>query len=206
MAGLTFRQAVEAAHAALEELFRATSMGLRIQICFERDRDFFAGARVQAEEPCVWAALENGGRAVGVFSAGSRQVWGGKPVRYLSDLRIHPGWQGSSVLARGFGKAAMARSNDRRFPHRGARRRRRRHDGTVGSGWIPAAANPWLFGDDRRSASLVEFIRECGIAQSWASSTAGSGAARVEGAGGVWAAFFGRLGGRAAGVGGAVCV
>ena len=102
MAGLTFRQAVEADHAALEELFRATSMGSSIQLCFERDPDFFAGARVQAEEPCVWAAFDDGGRAVGVFSAGSRRVWGGMPMRYLSDLRIHPAWQGSSVLARGF--------------------------------------------------------------------------------------------------------
>ena len=102
MAGLTFRQALEADHAALEKLCCATPMGSRIQLCFERDPDFFAGARVQAEEPCVWAAFENGGRAVGVFSAGSRRVWGGMPMRYLSDLRIHPNWQGSSVLARGF--------------------------------------------------------------------------------------------------------
>jgi hypothetical protein len=59
---------------------------------------------VQTEEPCVWAVIENGGRAVGVFSAGSRRVWLGDemPMRYLSDLRIHPDWQGSSMLARGF--------------------------------------------------------------------------------------------------------
>ncbi len=102
MAGLTLRPAVEADHAALEELFRATSMGSRIRLCFERDPDFFAGACVQADEPCMWAAFENGGRAVGVFSAGSRRVWGGMPLRYLSDLRIHPEWQGTSLLARGF--------------------------------------------------------------------------------------------------------
>ena len=87
---------------ALEELLCATPMGSRIQLSFERDPDFFAGARVQAEEPCVWAAFDDGGRAVGVFSAGSRRVWGGMPMRYLSDLRIHPAWHGSSVLARGF--------------------------------------------------------------------------------------------------------
>ena len=87
---------------ALEELLCATPMGSRIRLCFERDPDFFAGVCVQASEPCVWAAFENGGRAVGVFSAGSRRVWGGLPLRYLSDLRIHPAWQGSSVLARGF--------------------------------------------------------------------------------------------------------
>lgn len=104
MAGLTIRTAVEGDHAALEELLQATPMGSRIRLCFERDPDFFAGARVQADEPCVRAAFESGGRAVGVFSAGSRRVWqgGGMPMRYLSDLRIHPDWQGSSLLARGF--------------------------------------------------------------------------------------------------------
>ena len=104
MAGLTIRPAVEDDHAALEELFRATPMGSRIRLCFERAPDFFAGARVQAEEPCVWAVTESGGRVVGVFSAGSRRVWlgGETPMRYLSDLRIHPEWQGSSMLARGF--------------------------------------------------------------------------------------------------------
>ncbi len=101
---LTIRRAVQTDHAALEELFRATPMGSRIRLCFERDPDFFAGTLVQADEPCVRAAFENGGRAVGVFSAGSRRVWlgGEMPMRYLSDLRIHPDWQGSALLARGF--------------------------------------------------------------------------------------------------------
>lgn len=104
MAGLTLRPATQDDHGTLEELLRATPMGSRIRLCFERDPDFFAGARVQAEEPCVWAAFENGGRVVGVFSAGSRRVWQGgeRPMRYLSDLRIHPNWQGSPLLARGF--------------------------------------------------------------------------------------------------------
>jgi hypothetical protein len=41
---------------------------------------------------------------VGVFSAGKRRVWldGETEMRYLCDLRIHPHWQGSSLLARGF--------------------------------------------------------------------------------------------------------
>ena len=104
MAGLILRQAVEVDHLAIEELFRATSMGSRIRIGFERDPDYFAGAQVQASEPSVWGAFEDGGRAVGILSAGSRRVWldGERPMRYLSDLRIHPDWQGSSLLARGF--------------------------------------------------------------------------------------------------------
>jgi hypothetical protein len=104
MAGLIARPAVQADHAALEELFRTTSMGKRIQIGFERDPDYFAGAKVQAEEPCVRGFFDGNGRAVGLFSAGSRRVWldGEIRMRYLSDLRIHPDWQGSSLLARGF--------------------------------------------------------------------------------------------------------
>ncbi|NQX02284.1 hypothetical protein HQ447_16620 [bacterium] len=104
MAGLIVRPALAADHRALEELCRATAMGSRIRMGFERDPDYFAGARVQAEDPCVWGFFEESGRAVGLFSAGSRRVWAGgeMPMRYLSDLRIHPDRQGSALLARGF--------------------------------------------------------------------------------------------------------
>jgi hypothetical protein len=104
MAGLIIRRAGEEDHAALEELFRATAMGSNIRIAFERDPDYFAGARIQAEELDVWAAFEPGGRAVGLFSAGTRRVWlgGERRMRYLSDLRIHPDWQGSPLFVRGF--------------------------------------------------------------------------------------------------------
>lgn len=104
MAGLNLRPALESDHAELATLVRETPMGSRVRICFERDPDYFAGAAVQAEDPCVWAAFESDGRTVGVFSAGSRRVrlGGEKAMRYLSDLRIHPEWQGSTLLARGF--------------------------------------------------------------------------------------------------------
>jgi hypothetical protein len=104
MAGLIIRRAGEDDHAALEELFRATPMGSNIRLGFERDPDYFAGARVQAEELAVWTAFEPEGRAVGLFSAGNRRVWlgGERPMRYLSDQRIHPDWQGSSLFVRGF--------------------------------------------------------------------------------------------------------
>ncbi len=104
MAGLIFRQAVRSDHAALEDLFRATTMGTRIRLGFERDPDYFTGCRVQADEPCVHAAFEESGRAVGLFSAGARDVWLGKParMRYLSDLRIHPDYRGSTVVFCGF--------------------------------------------------------------------------------------------------------
>ncbi len=104
MAGLTIRPAGPGDHEALEGLFRATSMGSSIRLNIERDPDYFAGARVQADEPCVWAAFDESGRAVGMLSAGKRRVWlgGEREVRYLCDLRIHRDWQRSTLLARGF--------------------------------------------------------------------------------------------------------
>jgi len=105
MAGLIFREAVAGDHAALERLFRETSMAGAIRIGSDRSPDFFGASRIQAEEPCVWGAFTGDGRAVGVFSAGNRRVWlgGGKTdMRYLSDLRIHPDWRKGTMLAKGF--------------------------------------------------------------------------------------------------------
>lgn len=104
MAGLTLRQAEPGDHAALEELFRATVMDGKVRIGVERDPDYFVGARVQADEPDVWAAFGGDGDAVGLFAAGRRRVWlgGERPMRYLYDLRIHPARQQSALLARGF--------------------------------------------------------------------------------------------------------
>jgi hypothetical protein len=95
MPGLMVRPAGPADHAALEDLFRATSMGSSIRLNIERDPDFFAGARVQADEPCVWAAFDESGRAAGMLSAGKRRVrvgGGERDMRYLCDLRIHRDW------------------------------------------------------------------------------------------------------------------
>ncbi|MCW1922306.1 hypothetical protein OKA05_07055 [Luteolibacter arcticus] len=104
MAGLIVRPAGAEDHAALEALFRATTMGSQIHLAVERDPDYFAGAAVQAAEPCVWAAFETSGRAVGLLSAGKRRVWldGERDVRYLCDLRIHGDWQRSTLLSRGY--------------------------------------------------------------------------------------------------------
>lgn len=105
MAGLNFREALPADSGALERLFRETNMAGAIRIGSDRSPDFFAASRVQAEEPCVWGVFTEDGRAVGVFSMGRRMVWldGGKiPMRYLSDLRIHPDWRRGTLLARGF--------------------------------------------------------------------------------------------------------
>lgn len=102
---VTIREALAADHAALERLFSKTSMDGAIRIGSDRSPDFFAASRVQATSPSVWGAFASDGRAAGVFSAGERLVHlgGGKvPIRYLSDLRIHPDWRNGILLARGF--------------------------------------------------------------------------------------------------------
>ena len=105
MAGLIFREAVPEDHAALERLFRETAMAGSIRIGSDRSPDFFAASGVQAEEPCVWGVFTGDGLAVGVFSMGRRGVWLNQekvPMRYLSDLRIHPAWRNGTMLAKGF--------------------------------------------------------------------------------------------------------
>lgn len=105
MAGLIFREALPADHAALEMLFRATSMAGSIRIGSDRSPDFFAGSRVQTEEAYVWGVFTGDGRAVGAFSMGKRRIWLNQekvPMRYLSDLRIHPDLRNGTMLAKGF--------------------------------------------------------------------------------------------------------
>lgn len=104
MARLTFRQATAADHAALERLFALTPMGHHIRIRIERSPDFFATTRVQCDDPQVFGYFDEEGEAVAISSAGLRDVWldGLRPMRYLSDLRIHPAHQGAGLLARGF--------------------------------------------------------------------------------------------------------
>lgn len=105
MAGLIFREALPEDHAALERLFRETAMAGSIRIGSDRSPNFFAGSRVQAEEICVWGVFTGDGRAVGAFSMGKRRVWLNQeqvPMRYLSDLRIHPDWRNGTMLAKGF--------------------------------------------------------------------------------------------------------
>ncbi len=105
MSGLIYREALAEDHESIERLFRETSMPGAIRIGSDRAPDFFAASRVQAEETCVWGVFTGEGRAVGVFSMGRRMVWLGEQkmlMRYLSDLRIHPDWRKSTMLAKGF--------------------------------------------------------------------------------------------------------
>jgi hypothetical protein len=106
MEKLIHRRATETDSAALCDLMRETPMGRAIRTTQDRGNDFFSTSRLQADGLEVWAAFEEtSGRAVGIFSAGSRKVFLGgeiRSIRYLSDLRICPEYRNGLLLARGF--------------------------------------------------------------------------------------------------------
>lgn len=109
MARLIERRAEAGDDAALCQLMRDCPMGERVRITLRRDGGYFQGAAVQTETPFIYAAFDDHGRAMGVFSAGSRRVWiNGEPraVRYLSDLRIHPDVRGKRWLLKGYAKVS----------------------------------------------------------------------------------------------------
>ena len=105
MEKLIHRRATAQDSAALTALMRETPMGQSIRTTQDRP-DFFSTSRLQADDLEVWAAFEeNSGRAAGIFSAGSREVYLDgeiRRVRYLSDLRIRPEYRSGLLLARGF--------------------------------------------------------------------------------------------------------
>ncbi len=107
MARLIDRRAEAGDDAALCQLMRECPMGERVRVTLRRDGGYFRGAAVQTETPFVYAAFDDRGKVMGVFSAGSRQVWiNSEPctVRYLSDLRIHPDVRGKRWLLKGYAK------------------------------------------------------------------------------------------------------
>jgi hypothetical protein len=107
MARLIDRCAEAGDDAALCQLMRECPMGERVRVTLRREGGYFRGAAVQSERPFVYAAFDDRGKAMGVFSAGSRHVWvNGEPreVRYLSDLRIHPDVRGKRWLLKGYAK------------------------------------------------------------------------------------------------------
>ncbi len=107
MARVIVRTAENSDDDALCRLMEECPMGKRIRVTFRRRGGFFKGARVQSEDPFIYGAFEENGKAIGAFSAGNRRVWiDGKvqAVRYLADLRIHPEHRNGRWLARGFRK------------------------------------------------------------------------------------------------------
>ncbi|MFZ5756631.1 MAG: hypothetical protein ACOY3X_06985 [Pseudomonadota bacterium] len=88
----------------LDLIGRTPQRGL-VTLNFERNPDFFIGARVSCEEPDVWVAEEEAGRLLAVFNIGHRTVFvNGTPrrIRYAHDLRIDPEARGTLLLHRMF--------------------------------------------------------------------------------------------------------
>lgn len=80
--------------------------GASIRVVMQRRPNYFAAATVQAEQPeVVVGERADSGRIVASFAAGTRLVFvegQPQPVRYLSDLRIHPEHRHGMLLARGY--------------------------------------------------------------------------------------------------------
>ncbi|MCD8522389.1 MAG: hypothetical protein LRY72_09030 [Saccharospirillaceae bacterium] len=91
---------------ALLRLLAATAQQGSIRLTFERHPDYFYAAAVSNEQPDIWVMEKPGHGIIATFSIGQRRVFiNGQPttVRYGSDLRIHPDFQGGRTLYRLFG-------------------------------------------------------------------------------------------------------
>lgn len=105
MSGYVIREATPADSPALLQLLAATPQDGSIRLTFERQPDYFHAAGISTEQPEIWVMDKAGHGLVGTFSIGRRKVFiNGQPtsVRYGSDLRIHPDFQGGRTLFRLF--------------------------------------------------------------------------------------------------------
>lgn len=100
-------------NSALLDLLRRTPQMGSVTLTFEREPDFFSGARVACEVPQVLVAerQEQPGRLLGMVDIGQRQQYiNGQPcsVGYLHDLRIAAEGRGGRVLGALFRAIAAA--------------------------------------------------------------------------------------------------
>lgn len=87
----------------LLQLLSKTAQQGRIRLTFERQPNYFHAAAVSTEQPDIWVMDKPDRGIIGTFSIGQRRVFiNGQPrsVRYGSDLRIHPDFQGGRTLFR----------------------------------------------------------------------------------------------------------
>jgi len=102
MSRFLVRPATDADNLALCALSKVPIAG-QISLSLERCPDYFAGARIQNEDVEINLICDrsDGGRIAAVFGTGSRWLYVGgtpRPVRYLSDVRILPDYQGLRLL------------------------------------------------------------------------------------------------------------
>lgn len=99
-------RALASDNADLCAIFRATPMQGSISVAFEREPDYFAGAKVQNIHLDIFLGRDSKtGRVPGLFSVGHRPVYLNgqrKDVRYFCDLRIRPEYRNGTLLARGY--------------------------------------------------------------------------------------------------------
>jgi hypothetical protein len=101
------RPACDADNGAILALLQGTPQQGVITLNFERQPDYFRGARVTCEQPDVWvAAPRNAEGTVGaVYNVGWRNQWINgqvRSIRYAHDLRIAPECRNGMILHRLF--------------------------------------------------------------------------------------------------------
>jgi hypothetical protein len=78
----------------------------QIAIRFERDPDYFVGARIQNLDERIYIGWDkNNEKAFAICNVGSRPVYVGNQIQsvpYYCDLRILPEYRNKTILARGF--------------------------------------------------------------------------------------------------------
>jgi len=101
----SIKKAEQMDNAALCEVVAKAPMEGSIRLAQDRRPNYFHGAEVQCELPEIYVSQQPDQSALaGIFAAGWRRVYVNgqiQPLRYLSDLRIAPDHQGSTLFARG---------------------------------------------------------------------------------------------------------
>jgi N-acetylglutamate synthase-like GNAT family acetyltransferase len=115
MNGYLIRPAEQGDSQALQDLLAATSQQGSIQLTFERNPNYFYAAQVSTEHPEIWVMDKKDRGVIATFSIGQRRAFiNGKTqsIRYGSDLRVHPDFQGGRTLFRLFGQYKKCMKND----------------------------------------------------------------------------------------------
>jgi hypothetical protein len=90
----------------LRALLRSNAIPGRISVSFEREPDFFASCRIRGD--FFQAGIARDRRTGKIIGLGTRSIAPAfingepKPLGYLADLRLEPGYRGGTLIARGY--------------------------------------------------------------------------------------------------------